>query len=128
MNSRPCKVAPLEIGETDFPSQVLEATQPVLVAFLAPWSRPCQVLGAVLDEVAAGCGGKVKVFTVNADDNPDLSLWYEVQSIPALLFFLGGTLRARLIGTASQQAIVAKFDTLLKAAGTPAINNERSKL
>ena len=47
---------PVKVGEADFRSQVLKSRQPVLVAFLAPWSRPCQVLATVLEEVATAYG------------------------------------------------------------------------
>ena len=99
-----------EIGEADFQSQVLRSKQPVLVEFWAPWSQPCQILESVLDEIATTCGGKVKIVKVNADDNPDLSLWYEVQSIPTLLYFIDGSIRAKVVGTASKEAILAKLE------------------
>ncbi len=118
-------VPSLKIGEADFKSEVLKSKQPVLVAFLAPWSRPCQVLASTLEEVATAYGDKVKVVKVNADDNPDLSLWYEVQSIPTLLCFVKGTLRAKLVGTATKEAILAKFDACLKGIGTTTTNNQR---
>jgi thioredoxin 1 len=103
-----------DVGEAEFKSEVLGAKQPVLVAFWAPWSRPCQILGSVLDEVANAYGGKVRVVRVNADDNPDLSLWYEIQSIPTLLYFVNGGLRAKLVGTASKEAILAKFQLVFQ--------------
>ncbi len=119
MDLKPHNVPPVKIGEAEFKSEVLKAKQPVLVAFLAPWSRPCQVLDAILDEVAAAYGDTVKVVKVNADDNPDLSLWYEIQSVPTLLCFVKGALRAKLVGTASKEAILAKFAPCFKGIGTP---------
>jgi thioredoxin 1 len=126
MDLKQYNAPPVKVGEADFRSQVLKSRQPVLVAFLAPWSRPCQVLATVLEEVATAYGEEVKVVKVNADDNPDLSLWYEIQSIPTLLYFVKGTLRARLVGTASKEAILAKFDTCLKGNGTITAENERT--
>ena len=119
-------VSPVKIGEADFKSEVLKSKQPVIVAFLAPWSRPCQVVASTLEEVANAYGARVKVVKVNADDNPDLSLWYEIQSIPTLLCFVKGTLRARLVGTASKEAIFAKFAVCLKGIGTTTTDNQRS--
>ncbi len=109
MNPEQERVTPAEVGEADFEAEVLKAKQPVLVAFLTHWSHPCQILGSVLEEVATACSGSVKVVKVNADDNPDLSLWYEVQSIPTLLYFTDGKPRTRIVGTASKEAILAKL-------------------
>jgi len=102
----------VEIGEADFKSEVLNSEQPVLVEFSAAWSRPCHILDSVLEAVAAACAEKVRVFRINADDHPDLSLWYEVQSIPTLLYFVTGKLRAKIVGTASKEAILAKLKSV----------------
>jgi thioredoxin 1 len=110
MKSNHSKTRTVEVREGDFQAEVLKSKEPVLVEFWAPWSRPCQILESVLNEIATTCGGKVKVVKVNADDNPDLSLWYEIQSIPTLLYFVGGSIRAKVVGTASKEAILAKLE------------------
>ncbi len=99
----------IEIGEVNFESEVLKWKQPVLVTFSATWSRPCQVLDSVLEEVAAACAWRVKVVRINADNHPDLSLIWKIQSVPTLLYFAEGGLRARIVGTASRQAILSKL-------------------
>ena len=110
MNTHQSKTSAVEVKEGDFQEQVLKAQQPVLVEFWAPWSHPCQVLDSVLNELAAIWGGKTKVVKVNADDSLDLSLWYDIQSIPTLLYFVGGKPRIRIVGTASKEAILAKIE------------------
>lgn len=112
MNMSQHNILTTEIGEADFQSQVLRSKQPVLVEFWAPWSRPCQILESVLNEIATTCGGRMKIVKVNADDNPDLSLVYEVQSIPMLLYFVDGSIRAKVVGTASKEAILAKLEPI----------------
>ena len=89
------------VGEANFESEVLQSKRAVLVAFWAPWSKPCQVIDPVLLEVAQTCAGKIEVVKVNADDNPNLSLWFGVQHIPTLLYFEAGV--ARPIGRNGQQ-------------------------
>jgi len=84
MNSDENKVRIVEIGEANFSTEVVQSKRPVLVAFLAPWSQPFEVLRPVLDEVASAFAGSVKVTWVNADENPNLSLWYGIQSNLAL--------------------------------------------
>ena len=112
MNGEQAPARIVEIGEGNFESEVLQSKQPVLVEFSAAWSRPCHVLDSVLDGVATACATKVKVIRINADDNPELSLWYDIQSIPTLLYFAAGKLRARIVGTASKEAILAKLQAV----------------
>jgi len=65
------------------------------------------------------------VVSVNADDSLDLSLSYDIQSIPTLLYFVEGKLRVQIVGTATKDAILGKLkgsgfaehiDTLVKGA------------
>jgi thioredoxin 1 len=108
-----------EINEPQFETEVLRCTQPVLVGFLTGWSKPCQLVEPVLDEVAAACNGNAKIFKVNVDDNPDLGTIYGVQSIPMLVFFINGMVRAKIVGMASPKAILAKLHSLtLRNAST----------
>ena len=100
-----------EINETEFETEVLRCARPVLVGFLTGWSKPCLLVEPVLDEVAQACNGNAKVFKVNVDDNPDLGTIYGVQSIPMLIFFFNGTVRARIVGMASPKAILAKLNS-----------------
>jgi thioredoxin 1 len=102
----------LEINEPDFEVAVLNSRQPVLVNFWADWSRPCRRLGLVLEEVAAACDVRAKVVKVNADANPRLGMAYWIQSIPTLLYFINGRDRARIVGTASKEAILAQLESL----------------
>jgi thioredoxin-like negative regulator of GroEL len=46
------------------------------------------------------------------DDNPDLGLRFAIQSIPTLLYFFHGKVSAKIIGTASKEAILAKLHSL----------------
>ena len=101
------------ITEAAFEAEVLKSKPPVLVVFGTPWSRPCQVLDPILQELARDWAGKVKVLKVNADDSIGLSLCYDIQSVPTLLYFVEGKLRVQIVGTATKDAIIAK----LKASG-----------
>jgi len=101
--------SPVVITALNFSAEVLESKQPVLVEFWTPWSRPCQILDSVLQELARELAGTVKVVKVNADDSIDLSLFYSIQSVPTLIYFVQGRPRMDIIGTASKEAILAKL-------------------
>ena len=110
----------LEINEPEFEAQVLSSMQPVLVGFLTGWSKPCLLVEPVLDEVAEACNGNAKIFKVNVDDNPDLGTIYSIQSVPTLVYYFNGAVRAKIVGMASPKAILAKLNSL--TPGNPPAN------
>ena len=116
MNADQEPVPIVPVNETNFADEVLRSKVPVLVAFLAEWSRPCEIIRPVLEEVAQACDGQVKFVEIDADDYPGLSLEYDVRSIPALLFFVAGNSCDQIVGTASAEAILAKCRTVFGVA------------
>jgi len=127
MNTNPDNGRIIEIGEANFESEVLRWKQPVLVAFSAAWSRPCRILDSVLEEVAVACAGREKVVRINADNNPDLSMVWKIQSIPTLLYFVDGSLRARIVGTASKEAILSKLRFVIEGGDSKTLNSDANK-
>jgi thioredoxin 1 len=102
---------PVVIPVTKFRTEVLESQRPVLVEFWTGWSQSCRVFESVLQELAHDWFGKIKIVKINADDSLDLSLSYEIQSIPTLIYFVKGKPCVRIVGTASKEAIVAKLES-----------------
>ena len=106
----------IELSQTNFETEVLHSSQPVLVDFWAEWCGPCKMLGPVLDEIAREQVGRAKVVKVNVDANPELAARFGVQSIPTLLYFVDGQVRNQTVGAISKKAIVTNLDKLAKAA------------
>jgi thioredoxin 1 len=102
----------IEINEANFESEVLQSNQPVLADFWAEWCGPCKMLAPVVDEIALEQAGRVKVAKVNVDSNPGLAARFGIQSIPALVYFVGGEVRDQTVGVQSKRAIVAKLEKL----------------
>jgi thioredoxin 1 len=86
----------LSVSERTFTQEVLESPIPVLVNFEAPWCGLCRIVHPLLLQFKAHYGEKIKLVTVNADDNFKLSNTYRLKSLPTLLLIEDGVVRRRL--------------------------------
>ncbi len=95
-------------GVTDdtFESEVLQAAGPTLVDFGAAWCGPCVMVGPIVEQVAQGYAGRLKVVKMDVDANPNTPQRLGIMSIPALILFRGGTEVTRLIGFRPREALI----------------------
>lgn len=97
-------------------TEVLKSDVPVLVDFWAEWCGPCRMVGPAVEQVAKIMTGKVKVTKLNVDENQDIAMRYNVQSIPSLLLFKGGKEIARTIGAAPKETYLKFIENSLKSS------------
>jgi thioredoxin 1 len=100
----------LEITDSTFESEVLQADKPVLVDFWAPWCGPCRMVGPVLDEIAGEKQEAVKIVKINTDENYQFAGKYGVMSLPTLLIFKDGQPVDKLIGAHPKHTILDRLD------------------
>ena len=99
------------VTDENFEAEVLNATQPVLVDFWAPWCGPCQAFAPTFEEVAENYGNKVAFAKINIDDSPETPSKYGVMSIPTLLLIKNGQVKATKMGALSKSQLVAFIDS-----------------
>jgi len=87
----------LHLDQASFEKVTTQSEHPVLIDFWAEWCGPCQMMGPVLEEVAAEYPDLI-VGKVNVDDQRQLAIQLEIDSIPALFFYRDGKLVKRIVG------------------------------
>ena len=99
----------IEVSDQDFEGKVLHSERPVLVDFWAEWCVPCHMVSPVVEEIAREHTGDLKALKLNVDDNPETARKYGVMSIPTLILFRDGDVRARVVGARGKDAILREI-------------------
>lgn len=61
-------------------------SKPAIVDFYASWCGPCRQLSPILEKVASQYEGRIVVYKVDVDKEPELAEAFGIRSIPTLLF------------------------------------------
>ena len=97
-NKEKCKKLPagcITLDAEDFAKQVADLSQlewkylgdkPAVVDFYADWCGPCRSIAPYLEEIAKEYDGKLYVYKINIDNDPEIADAFNITGIPTLLF------------------------------------------
>jgi thioredoxin len=63
-----------------------EGEIPSIIDFYADWCQPCKMVAPILEEISDEYEGKLNVYKVDTESEPELAGMFGIQSIPSLLF------------------------------------------
>jgi len=90
--------------DSNFDAEVLKSSNLSMVDFWAEWCGPCRMLSPTIDALASEFEGKVNVFKMNVDENPQVPGRFNIRGIPTVIFFKNGQPVDQLVGLQRKEA------------------------
>ena len=115
---------PIHTNEQSF-DRVLDTGLPLLLV----WHRPAAtaVLDKTLAQLAIRFEGQVLIAKINAEENPELTQRFKVQSLPTLVFMRKGEEVGRTSGAASKEQLEPALQALATGKPLPALPQSTSE-
>ena len=91
------KMEPIHLTKAEFISKVsnFEANptdwkylgdKPCIIDFYATWCGPCKMVAPILEDLAKEYDGKIYIYKVDVDAEPEIASAFGIQSIPTIFF------------------------------------------
>ena len=103
----------VELTNGNFNEKVILNEGVVLVCFSAQWCGPCRMIAPMIDDISKEYEGKATVGKINVDENRETASFYNIMSIPTLLFFKNGQIVDKQVGVVSKDVLRNKINSLL---------------
>lgn len=106
----------ISVTNENFPEQVLQAPQLVVVYFAADKSNSCQIQEPEFVAISKAYQDRVTFAKVNVENEEGLTNQYTIDGIPTLVFFKGGNEIYRIKGIMMRDKLRRQLEGVLLAA------------
>jgi len=109
------KASYIDVTSKNFPEQVLNAQQMVIVDFSSERSSSCQIFNPEFAAVSEEYQGRVTFAKLDVDTNETLTSQWNVDGIPTLIFFKNGLEINRIKGIVMRDKLRRQVEGALLA-------------
>ncbi len=103
----------MENKNQDFFERLRQNPRPVVVDFWASWCGPCKMIEPQLKKLSGEYEGRVDLWKVNADEQPELLRQLKIYGIPTLVGFKDGAEVFRQTGAGNYSTLAGIFEGAL---------------
>ncbi|MBK7427393.1 MAG: thioredoxin [Saprospiraceae bacterium] len=102
-----------EFTDANFQTEAIDTKNVAVIDFWAEWCGPCRMITPIIEELSKEYAGKAVIGKVNVDQNPEISMKYNIRSIPTILILKDGEVVEKHVGTISKPALADKINAHL---------------
>ena len=95
------------------PQWKYEGQLPAIIDFYATWCPPCKKLSPLVEDLAVKYKGKIIVYKVDVDAEPQLAQSMGISGMPTLLFIPAGGQPQQSVGLISTEALEKMIHEIL---------------
>jgi thioredoxin 1 len=97
------QISIVDINQANF-NDIITKNSLVLIDFWAEWCGPCRLMHPVFDRMSKKYK-QIKFARLNVDQNQNLAMQFNVQSIPTFIMFKDGKEAQRMMGAVGEPGI-----------------------
>jgi thioredoxin 1 len=103
----------IEITDNNYEELVIKSGKVALLDFWAEWCGPCRMLTPMVEDLHKEYEGRAIIGKVNVDDNNVITSANGIRNIPTILFFKGGVVVDKIVGTTSKTKLAEILNRLI---------------
>ena len=93
--------------------ELLASDKPLVLDFWAEWCAPCRAISPVIEKLSHDFEGKVNIGKCNIGVYDEIAVDFSIRAVPTILFFKGGKLVDKQVGSIDEEVLRARIKNLL---------------
>lgn len=93
--------------------ELLASDKPLVLDFWAEWCAPCRAISPVIEKLSHDFEVKVNIGKCNIGVYDEIAVDFSIRAVPTILFFKGGKLVDKQVGSIDEEALRARIKNLL---------------
>lgn len=99
-----------KLSDKDYDTILPASKQPKVIVFSASWSGNAVIVDTVMEKVIDQYADNIEFYKVDIDDNPELSKFFNVSSVPTLAFVNRGEILDLIKGFLPKKKLINRIE------------------